>query len=343
MIKTEHFGTTEDGREVLAFTLEDGGRRAVVLNLGGAVQSVLVPDREGKLTDVVLGYTDARSYEKNRGFLGAVVGRFANRIKAGKFTLDGTEYQLALTDRGNHHHGGPVGFNRRLFSHEVEGDVLRLSYFSPDGEMNYPGNLKTEVEYSFRGGELTIRYRAETDKKTIVNLTNHSYFNLNGEGSGDVLSQLLEIDADEMIPTDGTMIPSGGLRAVKGTPFDFTSQKPIGRDIGAADEDLLRGNGYDHCFLLRGRGSFARCARAVGDRTGITMTCFTDMPAVQLYSGNGLKVEGKHGYYGSRTGFCLETQFIPNNVNAPEYAAYGSSVLSPGEIYEHRTVYRFEA
>ncbi len=342
MITKRTFGKTADGREVLAFTLSDGASHITVLNLGGIVQSIVVPDKNGKPTDVVLGYPDVAGYEKNGGYLGALIGRFGNRIGKGKLTIDGTVYDLYCNDRGNHLHGGKEGFNKKIWAHEIEGDELVLTLHSPDGEENYPGNLDVRVAYTFKNGEWKIRYHAVSDKKTAINLTNHAYFNLNGEGDGSILDNELWIDCDEITPTDPTMIPTGGFRAVKGTPFDFNVPKEIGRDIGAADKDLLQGNGYDHCHVLKNKkGEFVTYAVAKSRKTGIKMTCGTDMPAVQFYAGNGLNQQGKGGYYGKRAGFCLETQAIPNNVNVPEYAAKGSSIYGAGEEYEFTATYLF--
>lgn len=342
MITQKGFGKTADGREVIAFTLADGARHATILNYGGILQSLVVPDRAGNPVDVVLGYPDVAGYENNGGYLGALIGRFGNRIGEGKLTIDGTTYQLWNNDRGNHLHGGKRGFNTKIWEHEIVGDELRLSILSPDGEENYPGTLRVEVVYTFIGGELKIAYRARSDKKTAVNLTNHAYFNLNGEADGSALDNLLMIDCDYITPTTPTMIPVGGFRAVKGTPFDFNAPKEIGRDIGADDLDLKQGNGYDHCHVLKNKcGEYVKYAVAESKKTGIRMTCFTDMPAVQFYSGNGLHQEGKGGYYGKHAGFCLETQNIPNNVNVPEYAQRGSSILRPGEVFRSCTAYRF--
>ena len=342
MITTREFGKTADGKTVTAYTLHDGESSMTVLDLGGIVQQILVPDRDGKLTDVILGYNDVASYENNGGYLGALIGRFGNRIGGGKLVIDGQEYQLYLNDRGNHLHGGKAGFNKKLWNATVEGDNLKLSAFSPDMEENYPGNLEVEVTYSFKGGEWKIEYRAVSDKKTCVNLTNHAYFNLSGEGTGDMLDHLMTIDCDYITPTSPTMIPEGGFRAVKGTPFDFNTPKPIGRDIGADDLDLKQGNGYDHCHVLKNKcGEYVKYAEVTSPKTGITMECFTDMPAVQFYAGNGLHQEGKSGYYTKRYGFCLETQAIPNNVNVPEYAQKGSSILEAGKEYKFSAAYRF--
>lgn len=343
MITKKLFGKTKDGREVLAYTLGDGAFYATVLDLGGTLQSIVVPDRAGKPTDVLLGYNTVAEYERNGGYLGALIGRFGNRIGGGRLTVDGKEYALYLNDRGNHLHGGKEGFDKKIWASRIEGDELVLSLVSPDGEENYPGTLNVEVRYSFSGGKLTICYRAVTDKKTAVNLTNHAYFNLNGEGDETVLDHVLKIESDYITPTDENMIPVGGFRAVKGTPFDFTSSKTIGRDIGAEDTDLKQGNGYDHCYVLRNKcGEWVKYAVCESEKTGIRMTCYTDMPAVQFYAGNGLDQDGKHGHYAARSGFCLETQAIPNNVNVEEYAARGSSYLDAGEVYSFTAMYEFD-
>lgn len=342
MITTKRFGKTADGKIVTAYTLQDGKSSLTVLDLGGIVQQLCVPDKNGNLVDVVLGYDTVAEYENNGGYLGALIGRFGNRIGAGKLTIDGKEYRLYLNDRGNHLHGGKVGFNKKIWNAEIAGDKLKLSILSPDGEENYPGNLKVEVIYSFAGGEWKIEYRAVSDKKTCVNLTNHAYFNLNGEGSGDILDHLLQIDCDFITPTSPTMIPEGGYRAVKGTAFDFNAPKAIGKDIEADDTDLKQGNGYDHCHVLKNKcGEYVKYAKVVSPQTGIEMECYTDMPAVQFYAGNGLDQRGKSGYYSKRCGFCLETQAIPNNVNVPEYAQKGSSILEAGQEYKFTAAYRF--
>ena len=343
MITTRRFGRTKEGKEVLAFTLEDGKNSATVLNLGGILQSVVTEDRDGNPTDVILGYNDVAGYEDNGGYLGALIGRFGNRIGGGKLTLDGRTYQLFNNDRGNHLHGGKEGFDKKIWAYAIKGDTLELSLFSPDGEEAYPGNLSVRVTYTFRGGELRIAYVAATDKKTVCNLTNHAYFNLSGEGSGSAADNVLWLDSDLITPTDEALIPRGGFRAVKGTAFDFNTPKSIGKEIEADDPDLNRGGGYDHCYLLKNKcGEYVRYATVESPQTGIKMSCFTDMPAVQFYAGNGLNQRGKGVFYGKHAGFCLETQAIPNNVNVPEYAEKGSSVLEAGEIYSFTAAYRFE-
>jgi len=321
MITKRQFGTTADGKKVTAYTLQDGENSMTVLDLGGIVQQILVPDRNGKLTDVILGYRDVAGYENNGGYLGALIGRFGNRIEKGKLVIDGETYDLYCNDRGNHLHGGKVGFDKKIWAHEIKGDELVLSIVSPDGEENYPGTLSVRVTYSFKDGEFRILYHAVSDKKTAINLTNHAYFNIDGEGSGSALENVLWIDCDYITPTNSTMIPTGGFRAVKGTAFDFNTPKEIGKDVGADDIDLKQGNGYDHCHVLKNKcGEYVKYATVTGKKSGITMSCYTDMPAVQFYAGNGLNQQGKTAFYGRRAGFGLETQAIPNNVNVPEYA-----------------------
>lgn len=343
MITVKKFGNTADGREVLIFTLSDGSRYVTVLNLGGTLQSIVVPDKEGNPTDVLLGYRDAAGYEQTGGYLGALIGRFGNRIEKGKLVIDGKEYSLFCNDRGNHLHGGKEGFDKKIWSHEIRGDELVLTYVSPDGEENYPGTLRVTVVYSFLGGELKIRYHAVSDKKTAVSLTNHAYFNMNGESSGSSESNVLWIDSDEITPTDETLIPHGEFKKVAGTPFDFNTPKEIGKDVEADDPDLKFGGGYDHCYVLKTAGKIAKFATVEGKKTGIRMSCFTDAPAVQFYAGNGMNQQGKTGRYGKRAGFCLETQAIPNNVNVPAYAALGSSVIEEGQVYAYTAIYKFEA
>ncbi|MBO5525425.1 MAG: galactose mutarotase [Clostridia bacterium] len=342
MVTVKEFGVTKDGKTVLAYTMQDGDSKVVILNYGGTIQSLIVPDRSGAPVDVVLGYDDVEGYEKNGGFLGALIGRFGNRIGLGKMSIDGTEYQLFCNDRGNHLHGGEVGFDKKIWDVEIVGDGLKLSYLSVDGEENYPGNLKVEVVYTFVNKELKIEYTAVSDKKTAINLTNHAYFNLNGAGTDTAMDNVLWIDSDVMTPTNATMIPEGAFREVKGTAFDFNTPKAMGKDIDADDIELRQGNGYDHCHILKnGCGNFAKYAEVVSPRTGIVMECFTDMPAVQFYAGNGLNQDGKGGHYAKRSAFCLETQAIPNNVNVPAYAKYGSSIYDAGQVYHFVATYRF--
>lgn len=349
-ITRSEFGKMPDGHSVYAFTFTDGDRSMKVLSLGGIIQSLIVPDKDGRATDVLLGYDDLEGYLGNGGYLCALIGRFGNRIDKGRLTLDGKTIQLYLNDNGNHLHGGKKGFDSKLWDAEIRrgerGDELVLSCFSPDGEENYPGNLKVTVVYTFANGELGIEYTAVSDKKTAINLTNHAYFNLDGESDGcSVLGHELYLDAPYITPTDKGLIPHGDFRAVEGTPFDFTKAKKVGRDDGMreTDIDLSYGHGYDHCFVFdKKRDKTKPYGILCGEKSGIEMKCYTDMPAVQFYAGNCLDATGKGGHrYGRCGGLCLETQAIPNNVNVPAYAAYGSSIYGAGETYHFTAKYVF--
>lgn len=333
-----------DGEKIERYVLTEGDISVSVLTYGGILQSITVPDKDSVVRDVVLGYDDIEGYLTNEGYLGALIGRFGNRIDKGALTIDGKKYDLYCNDRGNHLHGGKSGFNAKIWKAEAIGGALELTCFSPDGEENYPGNLSVKVVYALKGGALKISYFALSDKKTAISLTNHAYFNLNGEGEDvSAADNYLQIDAPYMTPTDDALIPHGELREVKGTPFDFTEAKKIERDIEADDPDLKKGNGYDHCFVFeKGRDVKKPFAVAYSEKTGIEMRCYTDMPAVQLYTGNGLDQYGKGGrHYGKNNAYCLETEAIPNNVNVPNYAEYGSSVYDRGEAYRFFATYEF--
>lgn len=344
MVTVELFGVTKQGEEVLAYTITSGACQATILTYGAILNRLVVPDRNGNATSVVLGYDDLASYENNGGRLGAVIGRFANRIANATMTIDGVTYHLAQTEKTNSTHGGKIGFDRKVWQDVDCGkDYVELKLISPDGDENYPGKLQVTVRYQLKDGALEIAYRATTDKKTAVNLTNHAYFNLNGEGDGNILDHELWLESDELAMPGPNITPEGGFYAVKGTPFDFNQPKLIGRDIGNDDDVLKKGNGYDHCMMLKNKcGEYVRYAVAKSAKTGIRMTCYTDQPAVQFYSGNGLHAQGRGCYYGAHAGFCLETQEIPNNINVPEYAQRGSSLLDAGEVYSFRSVYRFD-
>ncbi len=348
--KGERFGKTADGRDVEIYTLKNrGGAEARVINYGGIVVSLKVPDREGRLADVVLGFDDVAGYEGAPStYLGALIGRYGNRIAKGRFTLNGVEYKLATNNGPNHLHGGVRGFDKVLWTVRPlkarGGSALELTYVSRDGEEGYPGTLSVRVVYTLTDAdELRIEYSATTDKDTVVNLTNHSYFNLAGEGTGDILGHLLTLDSDRFLPTDQTSIPTGELRPAAGTPFDFTRPTAIGARIEADDEQLKWAKGYDHTYVVRGRaGTLRRAARVEEPKSGRVMEVWTTEPGVQFYTGNYLDgLAGKGGHtYDFRDGFCLETQHYPDSPNKPEFP---STVLRKGGRYRTTTVYKFSA
>ncbi|HEV1993205.1 MAG TPA: aldose epimerase family protein [Candidatus Acidoferrum sp.] len=343
------FGKTPDGQPVDLFVLTNkGGAEASITNYGGAVVSLKVPDRNGKLADVVLGYDNADGYVADKSFFGALIGRYGNRIGHAQFVLDGKTYTLAKNNGENSLHGGIKGFNKALWSAKTistrGGQSVELSYLSKDGEEGFPGNLKVTVIYTLTNtNALKIEYSATTDKKTVVNLTNHSYFNLAGQGSGDILGHLLMIPADQFTPVDAGLIPTGELRDVAGTPFDFRKPMAIGARIDRDEEQLKLGGGYDHNFVLRppmDRAEFL-AARVVEPTTGRVMEVWTTEPGVQFYTGNFLdgKTAGKGGVaYPHRSALCLETQHFPDSPNQPKFP---SAVLKPGARYHTITTYKF--
>jgi len=347
-LQKEAFGKTSDGKTVDLYTLTNAnGMRVRIISHGAFVISIEVPDRNGKLADVTLGYDDLPGYLKDGCHFGSVCGRYANRIAKGKFTLDGVTYTLAVNNGPNHLHGGIKGFNRMLWQGQAikEADAVgvKLSYLSRDGEEGYPGNLTCSVTYLLTDDNaLKILYEAETDKPTPINLTNHSYFNLAGQGTGDILGHEMMITADRFTPVDETLIPTGELRAVKGTPLDFTKPTAIGARIDQDDEQLRFGKGYDHNYVLNSSdGSLALAARVYEPRGGRVMEVYTTEPGVQLYTGNFLdgKVVGKSGRaYKHRYGFCLETQHFPDSPNQGDFP---STILRPGQQYKQTTVYKF--
>ena len=342
-IEKAPFGTTPDGGQVDIYTLTNAnGLTARIMTYGAIVVSLQVPDREGNLGDIVLGYDDLASYIENvnNPYFGAIVGRYGNRIAGGKFTLDGVEYQLATNDGPNHLHGGDKGYDKVVWSAEpleLDGAVaLKLSYTSPDGEEGYPGTLQIQVTYTLTDdNELRVGYEATTDAPTVVNLTHHSYFNLTC-CARDILAHELMLNADRYTPVDETLIPTGEILEVAGTPMDFTTAKPIGQDI-----DLVPG-GYDHNFVLvRDAGGLSLAAKVVEPGSGRVLEIYTTEPGIQFYSGNFLNGNnvGKGGIaYGKHFGFCLETQHYPDSPNKPDFP---STVLSPGETYTHETVHKF--
>lgn len=347
-IERKAWGTTPEGQAVELFTLSREGAPTVAITSHGAyIVSILAADREGQTADVTLGYEDLAGYLGDGGFLGAVVGRYANRIARGEFSLGGQTHTLARNNGPNHLHGGPGGFHRRLWTPRVvtgpEGDALELTYVSADGEEGYPGTLTVTVVYSLTAdGGLRLDYSATTDAPTVVNLTNHAYFNLAGEGSGDILGHELQIEADTFTPVDETLIPTGELRPVEGTPLDFRQPVALGARIDDSYPQLLAGGGYDHNYVVRGApGELRLAARVHEPQSGRVLEVLTTQPGVQLYSGNFLDgtIVGKSGRpYEKRCGFCLETQHFPDSPNQPTFP---SVVLEPGEDYEQTTVFRF--
>ena len=348
-IKKNSFGKTTDGKAVEIYTLTNSkGVEAKITNYGAIVVSMRVPDKNGKFDDVVLGYDTLDGYLKDKTYFGGIVGRYANRIAKGKFSLDGKQYTLAVNNGENHLHGGIKNFETMVWKAKSsivkDGASLELNYFSRDGEEGYPGNMKVKVIYTLtENNELKIEYTATTDKDTVVNLTNHSYFNLAGAGSGNILNHLMQINADRFTPTDSGSIPTGELRNVKSTPFDFSVPTAIGARIEDPDEQLKLGSGYDHNYVLnKNNQSLTLAAKVYEPTTGRGLEVFTTEPGVQFYSGNFLDgVKGKNGkVYQKRDAFCLETQHYPDSPNQPQFP---TTVLKPAQKYTQTTIYKFSA
>jgi aldose 1-epimerase len=350
--KTE-FGKLADGTQVQLYTLTNAkGMQVAITNFGGNVVSIKVPDRDGKVADVVLGYDTPAEYEAGAASIGATVGRYGNRIAHGTFSLDGKAYTLPKNNGDNTLHGGIKGFNKRLWTaKEIKGKdgvSLQLTYLSKDGEEGFPGNLTSRVTFTLPTdkNELKIDYYATTDKDTVVNLTNHAYFNLAGEGSGDILKQELMLNAGQFTPVDAVLIPTGEIRAAKGTPMDFTTATAIGARIDADDEQIKIGKGYDHNWVLdRAAGDTAmiRAAKAKDPSSGRVLEILTTEPGVQFYSGNFLDgtIHGKGGkVYIHRGAFCLETQHFPDSPNQPKFP---STEVKPGTPYHTTTIFRFSS
>lgn len=342
------FGKLPDGPDVERYTLEnDDGVTVQIITYGGIITTLRTPDRDGNLGDVVLGFDSLDGYLAGHPYFGCIVGRFANRIAGGRFTLDGVTYQLAVNNGPNHLHGGVSGFDKKLWRASTgrsDGAVsLALSYLSPDGEEHYPGNLSVTVTYTLtRDDALYIGYSARTDKPTILNLTNHTYFNL--ASRGDILDHEVTINADRFTPVSESLIPTGELQPVEGTPLDFRQPQRIGARIDDAHEQLVRAGGYDHNFVINGAmGELRFAARVYEPSSGRTLEVYTTEPGMQLYTGNFLNgtITGKGGMvYGRRTGLCLETQHFPDSPNQPNFP---SVVLRPGEAFRSTTVFKFRA
>ena len=346
-ITKQIFGQVDDQQSADLFTFtNDQGIEAKITNYGGIITALRVPDKTGHLDDIVLGFDTLDEYINHNPFFGALVGRYANRIAGGHFTLDDTEYQLVQNNGSNHLHGGTIGFDKVVWQAETSQDhetaTLCLAYLSQDGEEGYPGNLSIEVCYTLNNhNELRIDYTATTDKPTIINLTNHTYFNLAGQG--DILSHEMMIDANHFTPIDETLIPIGEIYSVAGTPMDFRQPTPIGARIDYADRQLQCGGGYDHNWVLNQpdrREDLESLMRVYEPTTGRTLEVSTTQPGVQFYSGNMIpQLTGKQGQaYDRRSGFCLETQIFPDS---PNQATFPSPRLEPGEQYKQSTIFRF--
>jgi aldose 1-epimerase len=339
------FGALPDGTPVELFTLTNAhGVEVRAMTYGGIIVSLRVPDRDGKLDDVVLGYDTAASYAKNNSpYMGAIIGRYGNRIAQGRFRLEGATYKLATNNGPNHLHGGLKGFDKVVWRGEPLKDGVAFTYTSRDGEEGYPGTLSVRVTYTLSDrNELSIAYEATTDKPTVVNLTQHTYFNLAGQGTRDILGHVLRLDANRYTPVDATLIPTGELASVEGTPLDFRQPTAIGAHIAADDPQIKNGSGFDHNFVLnRADDGLQHAARVVEPTTGRVLDITTTEPGVQFYSGNFLDgtITGKAGrVYARRTGFCLETQHYPDS---PNQASFPSTTLRPGQSYRSRTVWTF--
>ncbi|WP_312640906.1 aldose epimerase family protein [Hydrogenoanaerobacterium sp.] len=343
-ITKKEFGNTKAGEAVELFTLTNSsGANVGITTYGGSLVFINVPDKTGKLVDVCLGCDTVADYEKQDASLGALVGRFANRIEKGEFTLGGVEYHLYCNDGSNHLHGGKIGYNRRVWGAEVKGDALELTLFSPDGEEGYPGNLTIKVTYRLTDDNaLSIDYIATSDKDTVINLTNHCYFNLAGEGNGTIFNHKLKLNCGTYTENSGECLPTGKISPVAGTPLDFTEFKAIGERINDAYVQLENCGGYDHNFIINREGAgLAEAAQLWDESTGIKLKTLTTKPGVQLYTANFLKDDfaAKGGkVYGKHAGVCLETQFYPN---AMKHTHFPSPVLHAGDTYHHTTIYQF--
>lgn len=347
-VTSHEFGKMPDGTPVEIYTLNDGRIEARISTYGGVVVSLKAPDRTGKVADVVLGFDDLNGYvslfnNKGNAFIGALIGRYANRIAHAAFMLDGKKYDVPKNDGENSLHGGPEGFNNKVWKGKAIENGVELTYRSKDGEAGYPGNLTAVVRYTLTDGNLRIDYSATTDKDTVLNLTNHSYFNLTGDPQNDILAHELTLHASRFTPVDPTLIPTGELKPVDGTPFDFRKSTAVGARINADDEQIKRGKGYDHNWVLDGSGKLAEAAVLYDPKSGRELRVLTDQPGIQFYSGNFLDgtIKGKNGVpYQHRTGLCLETQHFPDSPNHPSFP---STQLKPGQKFHSVTVFAFSA
>ena len=341
-VTRQAFGKMPDGTAVDMYVLKDGDIEAHIITYGAAVVSLKTPDRNHQSGDIVLGFDSLEGYlQKTNPFFGAIVGRYANRIAKGEFTLEGKTYELPKNDGPNSLHGGTRGFDKVVWTAKTLANGVELTYVSPDGDQGYPGKLTATVRYTLSRNALRIEYSATTDKPTVVNLTNHAYYNLSG--ADDILSHELKLNASRYTPVDATLIPTGELASVQGTPFDFRQSTAIGARINDDNEQLKRGKGYDHNWVLDNGGKFAQAAEVFDKATGRVLQVWTDQPGIQFYSGNFLDgtLKGKEGkVYGHRSGLCLETQHFPDSPNHPNFP---STELKPGQKYHTVTELRFSA
>ena len=347
-IEKKEFGTTEDNVTVYQFVLSNkNGMEISVINYGGIITSLKAKDRNGKYQDIVLGFNSLPPYEDENPYFGALIGRYGNRIANGNFKLDGQSYKLDINNPPNHLHGGLKGFHKVVWNpKEILNDrnvSLELTYLSKHMEEGYPGNLDVKVTYTLNNkDELSVFYEAETDKKTIINLTQHSYFNLSGNFSNDILDHEIRINADSFLPVDETLIPTGEIRSVLGSPFDFRKSKLIGQDIDTNNKQIEFGKGYDHCWVINNQSNGLRSvATAYHSESGRVLDVYSDLPGLQFYSGNfldGTLKSKKVGYYELRSGFCLETQHYPDSPNQENFP---SVILKPGDVYKSNTVFKF--
>ena len=338
------FNDSLDGKAIGLYTLTNANKlRVEISSYGATVIRLFVPDRSGKLEDIVLGYDDLAGYYQGKSYFGAIVGRYANRIAKATFSIDGKQYKLAANNGPNTLHGGIKGFDKVVWDAKQDSEGITFTYTSKDGEEGFPGNLVVTVRYELsNANELSIEYSAETDQSTVLNLSNHSYFNLDGQGKGDILQHELQIHADAFTPVDAELIPTGEIRKVAGTPFDFTSPHKIGERVNDTAYDQIRyGIGYDHNFVLNGEaGRMKPAASVYSPGSGRTMEVLTTEPGVQFYCGNFLdgSAKGKGSVYQKRYGFCLETQHFPDSPNQPSFP---TSLLKPGEKFRSATIFRF--
>jgi len=342
-VSKQAFGHTSGGTPVDLYTLEDGKIEVRIMTYGAIVVSLRTPDRNGKLDDVVLGCESVEKYEAQTAHFGGIVGRYANRIAHGAFQLDGHTYSIPKNDGENSLHGGTRGFDKMVWQGKEIPDGVELTYVSKDGEQGFPGTLTTTVRYTLSASALRIDYSATTDKATVLNLTNHSYFNLAGQGKGDILGHVLKINASRMTPVDAALIPTGELKSVEGTPFDFRKPHSVGERINADDVQLRLGRGYDHNFVLEHTGELAEAAEVYEPTAGRILRVLTTEPGLQFYTGNFLdgSITGKEGrVYNRRFALCLETQHFPDSPNHPSFP---STELKPGREFHSMTVFEFSA